>query len=124
MSLWLRIHDEDGKTHYVSVPFEPLCFVTWVGLGIGLLLPWIHMFRVAVVTSPVPTSLACVSVLIVGWTFFALSKISVMRTGHLVSFGSGGMSPTMQFSYRLGYALMALAAIAVLLFCRLAVSAV
>lgn len=116
MSVWLRIHDKDGKVHYVSAPFDPLCVVTGIGLGVVLLVSWLVMFRAAVISSPGGTSVACISILVAGLALFVLAKISVIRTGHLVSFGPGRMSRMMRFVYRLGYTLMAVGAIAALLF--------
>ncbi len=116
MSLWFRIRDKDGSVHHVSIPFEPLLFVALVGISVAILLPFLQMFRAAVVTSPVSTSIACASLLMVGFAFFALAKVSVIRAGHLVSFGPRKMSRMMRSLYYVGYVLLAVGTVTVLLF--------
>ena len=116
MSLWLRTRDENGRGHYVSVPFEPLPFVALVGITVAMLLPFLQMFRAAVTTSPVFTSTAIFSVLFVGGTLFTLAKVSVIRSGRLVTFGPRNMSRMMRWCYYVGYTLLAIGTIAVLLF--------
>ncbi len=116
MSLWFRIRDKDGTVHLVYEPFAPLAFIGLVGISVALLLPFVQMFRVAVVTSPVFTSIACASILIVGFGLFALSRVSVIRAGRLISIGPRTMSRMMRSFYYVGYVLLLIGTIAVLLF--------
>ena len=122
MSLWFRTRDKDGTVHHISIPFEPLSFVALVSISVAFLLPFLQMFRVAVFTSPVSTSVGCGSILMVGLAFFALAKFSVIGTGRLVSFGPREMSRTMRTFYYVGYILLAIGTIAILLFVAAAAS--
>lgn len=49
---------------------------------------------------------------LVGFALFLMAKLSVVREGHLVSFGVGRMSPEMKNAYRAGYWLMAVGVLA------------
>lgn len=122
MSLWFRTRDKDGTVHYISIPFELLSFIALVGIGVALLLPFVQMFRVAVFTSPVSTSVGCGSILMVGLALFALAKFSVIGTGRLVSFGPRKMSRTMRAFYYVGYIWLVIGTTAILLFVAAAAS--
>ena len=116
MSLWFRTRDKNGTVHHVSIPFDPLVYIAFVGIGVALLLPLLQMFRIAVVTSPMSTSVACASILLVGLALFVLAKMSVIRAGRLVSFGPRAMSPRMRVFYIVSYVLLAIGTVAVLIF--------
>jgi len=116
MSLWFRTRDKDGTVHHVLIPFDPLVYIAFVGIGVSLLLSFLQMFRNAVVTSPISTSVACASILLVGFVLFVLSKMSAIRAGRLVSFGPRTMSPRMSVFYIVGYVLLVIGTVAVLMF--------
>lgn len=48
---------------------------------------------------------------VLGLLFFITAKISVIKLGRLLSFGTAGMRPLMRYSYWLGYLLMAIGVI-------------
>ena len=116
MSLWFRTRDKDGTVHHVSIPFEPLAFIALVGIIVALMFPLLHMFRTAVVASPVYISVVIACILLVGATLFVFAKMSVIRAGRLVSFGPRLMSPTMRFFYIIGYVLLVIGTVGALLF--------
>lgn len=92
MSLWFRTRDQDGTVHYVTVPFDLLVPIVVMGIAVALLLPLLVAFRNAVRTEPVLTSTRCVAILLIGFAMFAVAKISVIRSGHLVSYGPSRMT--------------------------------
>jgi hypothetical protein len=47
----------------------------------------------------------------VGFALFVVAKLSLILSGHLITFGSRLMRPTYRVLYRLGYALMAAGAL-------------
>lgn len=52
---------------------------------------------------PNPSAFA---ITLAGFAFFLVAKLSVVRRGHLVTFGPGLMSPGMKNAYRSGWWLM------------------
>jgi hypothetical protein len=55
---------------------------------------------------PFGTATLSIAMYSVGFALFVAAKVSVMRRGHLISFGSGLMSLWSRRLYRLGYTLM------------------
>ena len=104
MSLWLRRRDSKGNVHYYAIPFDPLAFITAVGVVMGLSLPLIlvlHDF-----TPRQWLGLAIAIALFAGLTMFAIAKWSVIRSGTIISFGPASMTHSMRNLYFLGYAAM------------------
>ena len=116
MSLWFRTRDKNGTVHYVTVPFEPMISVAVVGIAVAVLLPFLAIFRSAVLTAPLLTSAGCVAILSAGFAMFAVAKTSVIRAGHPVSFGPGSMKRGMRWLCYLGYCAMVAGAVLVTLF--------
>ena len=99
MSFWIVRRDATGRRHIksVSVPLFPIVAMLAVVLSC----------LVGVVAGlSVPAIIAWASLVIVGLAMFVVAKLSVIRRGVLVSFGSQRMSPTMRRLYRLGWVLM------------------
>jgi hypothetical protein len=60
---------------------------------------------------PIGTATLSLALYAVGYTLFLAAKLSVIRQGHLVTFGSRMMSRSYRWLYRLGYMLMLGAAV-------------
>ena len=63
---------------------------------------------------PVQILLLAVSFVLGGLFLFLRAKISVIVSGHPISFGPRLMTPQNQLSYKMGYALMGISAVLVL----------
>ena len=76
-----------------------------------LLFPLIGGLILAVVASssavnPVGTAKLALALYVCGFAFFLVAKISAIRSGHLVTFGSRFLRPRYRALYRIGYILM------------------
>lgn len=119
MSIWLRRRDEDGITHHISVPFEPMVPIFFVGLAGALALMSLATFCDAATESPVTVVVAILGLITVGATMFATAKISIISRCR-VSFGARLMSPLMRCLYVGGYMLLLIGLSLGLLFVLLA----
>ena len=76
-----------------------------------LLVPALGLIGIWVVLNaarnPVTTQAAVLILYVLGFTLFLVAKLSLIRSGHLITFGSRLMRPPHRALYRLGYALMA-----------------
>jgi tellurite resistance protein TehA-like permease len=80
-----------------------------------LLTPVLGMIGVFVILNaarnPAATTAASLALYALGFAFFFVAKLSLIRSGRLVTFGSRLMRPGYRALYRLGYALMAAGAL-------------
>lgn len=58
-----------------------------------------------VVLNPIPSSYVAFLFFIIGFSFFFIAKLSVIKTGKIISFGSGGMTLKYRKIYKIGYVL-------------------
>jgi len=61
--------------------------------------------------NPVATTAAALIVYVLGFALFLVAKLSLIRSGRLITFGSRLIRPPYRALYRLGYALMAVGAL-------------
>lgn len=80
--------------------FGPWALVTLMGLSIGL-----------VGGAPLFWGCTAVGLYALGFGLFLAAKVSVIRRGIPISFGSARMTSGFRVCYRVGYALMAFAAV-------------
>jgi hypothetical protein len=81
-----------------------------VSLFIGLF-PFIGGVILAIViggaaVNPIGSAMLAIVLYASGFAFFLTAKVSVIRSGHLVTFGSRSMRPRYRALYRIGYVLM------------------
>ncbi len=107
MSLWFRKRDKNAAVHLILIPFEPMSWIMLFGLAAAFILPLLFTLRAAVIQSPGWALAGVLAALVLGLAMFTTAKLSVIRTGPLVSFGPGRMSRLMRFFYVAGYVLMA-----------------
>ena len=108
MSFWFWRKREDGSSDLVGIDVSPsLVMVLMPLLGVAMA---ILLFQ-----QPLLTGVVLLSPLALGFLLFLAAKISMIRRGKFLSFGSSGMSPPMRMMYRAGYILMALAAALIVL---------
>jgi len=122
MSLWLRRRDKDGTVHHIAIPFAPLVLVAVLGMSLALIVPFLRSFRSAVVQSPAHALTVIVSILVVACAMIATAKISVIRSGQVVSYGPRLMSRRIRLLYVFGYVVLAIGAALALLFLSFAYS--
>ena len=82
-----------------------------IALQFGLPLAAIALGCLLWFLAAVPVNYVIIMLLLLSFGFFMFlkAKLSVIRQGRLLSFGSGGMSRTNRTFYFLGYAVMAIA---------------
>jgi len=116
MSMWFRRRDADGTVHHISVPFEPMSIILFVGLAVAFTLSLFAAFCNAVVESPASIVVVISALVAMGFAMFSTAKLSVIRTGRLVSFGPWLMTQRMRWLYVTGYVLLLFGASLALLF--------
>ena len=88
--------------------FEAIANLIFLGPMIGFVLACCSWALVS--TAPRFFAMLTVSICIAAMMLILVAKISMFKTGVLVSFGSSGMSRGYRLCYRLGYALIVLGA--------------
>jgi len=114
--MWFRHRDADGTVHHISVPLEPMPFIAFVGMAVAFTLPLLVAFRNSVAESPASIVVVISCLIATGFVMFSTAKISVIRSGRHVSFGSRWMTQRISWLYVSGYVLMLVGAGLVLLF--------
>jgi hypothetical protein len=106
MSLWItgKSSKQARRTEITTVPSAEL-----VLFGAMFAVLFVSIVSASLAFGPPKVAAAVIYGLLgLGMVLFLLAKVSVIRRGHRVSFGSGKMSTAMRRCYRLGYALCAL----------------
>ena len=116
MSLSFRRRDRDGNVHHYFIPFDPMVLVALFGVSVVFALSAWIAFRAIVHESPQLVVASIVAALAVGFTTFAIAKLSVIRRGTLVSFGPKLMTAAMKRCYIFGYTVMGCACLLAALF--------
>lgn len=106
MSLSFRYRDRDGNDCYYFLPFNPLFIIAMMGLAFSFAIHLLVAFRNLVHHSPLSVALAIGAALGIGFGSFAVAKMSVIRSGTLVSIGPRMMSAAMRRCYLVGYMTM------------------
>ena len=106
MSLSLRRRDRDGNVHHYFIPFDPMVIIVLVAVSLGFAISAWFTFRGIVHESPLLVVSTIAIMLAIGFTSFAIAKLSVIRRGTLVSFGPNLMSSAMRRCYITGYSIM------------------
>lgn len=111
MSLFFRRRDRDGNVHHYFIPFDPMFIILLVALTLGFAITAGVTFRGIVQRSPRQVVSIIAIMFVIGFTSFAIAKLSIIRRGTLVSFGPDLMSSAMRRCYIAGYAIMGIAAL-------------
>ncbi len=115
MSLWFRYRDRQGVMHEVSISVMPLIILVAVTGVLAVILRFLLAFRDVECHSPFVIAGFCVAALGLGFLALAVAKASVIRGGHVVSFGPKSMSHRMRALYIVGYVMLALGASGIML---------
>lgn len=107
MSWWVYRRDKEGRRELWAIDVDLMSIVFVLGLIVMLYAP-------RLMSGPSTVASDGKVVLVVGFAFFLLSKLSVLRRRIWVSWGPGMMTKWWGRLYKLGYVLMALGAIMVL----------
>ena len=106
MSLWSirRSPEQAGRTEITTIPYVEL-----VLFGAMFAVPFVLAMGASLGFGPPKAAAVVIYTLLgCGMALFLLAKVSVIRRGHVISFGSRNMSTAMRWSYRLGYVLCGL----------------
>ena len=109
MSFWSvkQSSDSGQRVEIATIPYiELVLFGSMFGIPLALLLAGPIAFG-----PPRTAAIVLFGLLGGGLSLFLIAKLSVVRRGSLVSFGSHQMSDSMRRCYRLGYALCAVGAV-------------
>jgi len=109
MSLSFRRRDRGGNVHHYFIPFDPLALIVLAGILFGFGFTLLLSFRDLAHREPLQVAFAILTMLIVGFSLFAIAKWSIIRTGTLTSFGPKPMNAMMRRLYFCGYAVMSCA---------------
>ncbi len=104
MSIWINKKDKDGKSHILAIEVPIMGVIILLGLFTSLFAPRYFLSSEEIVIKTIARDSACL--LVTGFLFILISKISLFRKRIWISWGSKLMTKPFRLLYKFGYLLM------------------